>query len=125
MFSVCICGRCLPTVRNADEFPRSRNFWRRLRPSRPHPIYSLVNRGIRRDALATLQQAGYVDAFRHLHPDEPGYSLPTPIPNSRLDYAFLSATHVGCVRECRVVREPEAVDTASDHFPLLVDLDLD
>ena len=75
-----------------------------------------------RDALANLQMAGYTDAFRHLHPDDNGWSLPTPIPNSRLDYAFVPKAQIQRVRECRILHEPETANTASDHFPVMIDL---
>lgn len=76
----------------------------------------------KRDALMNLQMAGYVDAFRHLHPDDNGWSLPTPIPNSRLDYAFVPEEQVHHVRECRILREPESANAASDHFPVMIDI---
>jgi exodeoxyribonuclease III len=77
---------------------------------------------VKRDAIDTLLKAGYVDAFRHLHPDDVGYTLPTPSPNSRLDYAFLPRQNLDHLRECRVVSEPASVRHASDHYPILVEI---
>ncbi|GAB4323203.1 MAG: hypothetical protein Kow00117_11780 [Phototrophicales bacterium] len=76
----------------------------------------------KRDALINLQMAGYADAFRQLHPDDNGWSLPTPIPNSRLDYAFVPQEQLQQVHDCRILREPEAANVASDHFPVMIEL---
>ena len=40
----------------------------------------------------------------------------------RLDYAFVPGAFVDDIRECEVVRGPDAV-AASDHFPLLSEFD--
>lgn len=77
---------------------------------------------VRRDALTKLMNAGYGDVFRHLHPDDPGYTLPTPAPNSRLDYCFASRMALNYVLECHVILDAEGVNEASDHYPILVEL---
>lgn len=82
----------------------------------------------RRSAIAGLLKSGYTDAFRHLYPDEPGYTMPTqllaPIPNTRLDYAFLSKQLLPQLVDCQALRHPAAIHQASDHFPVLLELDL-
>ena len=45
--------------------------------------------GIRTDVQDRLAAAGWVDAFRHLHPDDPGFTLPALEPQIRLDYALV------------------------------------
>jgi exonuclease III len=67
--------------------------------------------------------AGYVDAFRTLHPEDPGFTLPTKGPQVRLDYVFVPKPHASRVLTCEVVRHPAAVG-ASDHFPVVADLQL-
>ena len=77
---------------------------------------------IRTDAIRALLDAGYVDGFRAVHPDRPGWTFPTASPQVRLDYLFLSPGFPGRLTTCRVVRRPPAVVPASDHFPLLATL---
>ena len=45
--------------------------------------------GIRTDVQDRLAAAGWIDAFRHLHPDDPGFTLPALEPQIRLDYALV------------------------------------
>ena len=76
---------------------------------------------IRWKTTQIVKDAGYVDIFRALHPDDPGLTLPTKSPQVRLDYLFVPAAHVGRVISCEVVRS-EAAQQASDHFPLLSEI---
>jgi len=78
---------------------------------------------IRWRTIQLVRDAGYADAFRALHADDPGLTLPTTRPHVRLDYAFVPASAVSRVRRCDVVRTPHAV-AASDHFPLLAEFDV-
>ena len=68
-----------------------------------------------------VKDAGYTDAFRILHPADPGLTLPASKPQVRLDYLFVPAPHLERVVSCEVVRS-EAATTASDHLPLLSEL---
>ena len=68
---------------------------------------------------------GYADAWRILHPDserDPGYTFPVWNPHVRLDYVFTPAAYAARVTSCEVRRAPDAARTASDHYPLLVEL---
>ena len=76
---------------------------------------------IRWRTVQIVRDAGYVDAFRALHPDDPGLTLPTTSPQVRLDYLFVPAAHASRVTACDVMR-PEAAQQASDHFPLLSEI---
>jgi exodeoxyribonuclease-3 len=76
---------------------------------------------IRWKTTQIVKDAGYVDVFRALHPEDPGLTLPTRSPQVRLDYLFVPAAHVGRVTSCEVVRG-EAAQQASDHFPLLSEI---
>jgi exodeoxyribonuclease III len=60
--------------------------------------------GIRTDVQDRLAAAGWIDAFRRLHPDDPGFTLPASSPQVRLDYAPLVAR-------------------AADHLPLVTVID--
>ncbi|HEY3091683.1 MAG TPA: endonuclease/exonuclease/phosphatase family protein [Vicinamibacterales bacterium] len=95
---------------------------RRL-PRRLRALVWLSGGHIRWRTIATVLAAGYVDSFRQLHPNDVGYTLPTPDPHVRLDYAFVPGAFAQHVRSCEIVRTPE-VAQASDHFPLLVELDV-
>jgi endonuclease/exonuclease/phosphatase family metal-dependent hydrolase len=82
-----------------------------------------VDGGIRTDMMSTLVEAGYVDAYRRLHPTEPGATMPSILPTVRLDYALLGRGLVdrldGCA-PCDV--DPELLMHASDHLPLVTSL---
>ena len=76
---------------------------------------------IRWRTIRIVRDAGYVDAFRALHPDDPGLTLPTTTPQVRLDYVFVREAHISRVTRCEVLRPP-AAQQASDHFPLICEL---
>lgn len=80
-------------------------------------------RDIERATIQTLLDAGYSDAFRARHPESDGATFPTWDPHLRLDYAFLPARDLRRVVRCEVVADPPEAAAASDHFPLLVELD--
>ena len=90
-------------------------------PRRLRALVWLSGGHIRWRTIATVLAAGYVDSFRQLHPDDVGYTLPTPDPHVRLDYAFVPGTFAQHVRSCEIVRTPD-VAAASDHFPLLLEI---
>lgn len=80
--------------------------------------------GIRTDVLDRLATAGWIDAFRRLHPDEPGFTLPPLTPQVRLDYLLVPEALIGSVIACAPVQDAPLVDRASDHLPLLSVLDV-
>jgi exodeoxyribonuclease-3 len=85
----------------------------------------LSGRDIARSTIEMMRADGYVDAWRTVHPDsaqDPGYTFPVWHPHVRLDYVFTPAAYSSQIRSCEVRRQPDAVRTASDHFPLLVEL---
>lgn len=65
--------------------------------------------------------AGFTDCFRSLNAADDGFTLPPPNPNARLDYIFANAPMKACLRKCWVVREPDSVHLASDHYPLMAE----
>ena len=79
--------------------------------------------GIRTDVHDRLAEAGWVDAFRHLHPDDPGFTMPALAPQVRLDYALVPRAMLGRVRACAPAADAALVARASDHLPLVVVLD--
>jgi len=82
-------------------------------------------RDIARSTIEMMQSEGYVDAWRALNADmegDRGCTFPVWDPHVRLDYVFTPAGYASRFIACEVVRSPEAVRTASDHFPLLVEI---
>ncbi len=90
-------------------------------PARVRPFVWMSGGRIRWRTVQTVIDAGYLDAFRVTHPNDPGGTLPTPAPHVRLDYVFLPRTDAARLADCRVIRHPLAA-AASDHFPVQADL---
>jgi exodeoxyribonuclease-3 len=85
----------------------------------------LSGRDIARTTIEMMQSDGYLDAWRTLHADpqnDPGYTFPVWNPHVRLDYVFTPAAYASRFTACEVRRTPEQVRTASDHFPLLIEI---
>lgn len=85
----------------------------------------LSGRDIARSTIEMMQSDGYIDAWRALYADhesEPGYTFPVWDPHVRLDYVFTPARFASRFTACEVRRTPPEVLTASDHFPLLVEI---
>ncbi|HEY8169412.1 MAG TPA: endonuclease/exonuclease/phosphatase family protein [Candidatus Limnocylindrales bacterium] len=75
--------------------------------------------------IARLVDDGLADAYRMLHPDEPGLTMPAKAPSVRLDYAFLGFGLVGAAVGCEVGGADQALMiAASDHLPLVLELDV-
>jgi exodeoxyribonuclease-3 len=83
----------------------------------------LSGRDIQRETIQVMLDAGYLDGYRLLHPDDKGYSFPTWDPHLRLDYIFAPERFADRLKSCEVIRQPPIVATASDHFPVLAILD--
>ncbi len=92
----------------------------------PQWIRTLVwlgGRDIQRDTVKLIQENGYLDGFRTLHKDVPGYTFPTRDPHVRFDYVFVPRLFSQNLIECKIVDQDPARD-ASDHFPLLSRLNI-
>lgn len=90
-------------------------------PMRLRPLMWLSGGTVRWRTIETVVHSGYCDAFRKLHPQDPGMTLPTHDPVLRLDYVFVPQAQCDRVRSCDVVRTAPA-DIASDHFPVLAEI---
>jgi exonuclease III len=75
--------------------------------------------GIRTDVQDRLAAAGWIDAFRHLHPADPGFTLPALEPQIRLDYALVPPLLLPSVTVCAPALDAPLVARASDHLPLV------
>ena len=84
----------------------------------------ISGRKLQRESIQLMLDAGYADGFRTLHPDIKGYTFPTWDPHVRLDYVFAPKTFVNRLVKCEVVTEPkERIRAASDHCPLIAELE--
>jgi exodeoxyribonuclease-3 len=88
-------------------------------PPRLRALAWLSGRHIRWETIQIMLDASYVDGYRLLHPDDPGYTFPIWDPHVRLDYAFLPLAWSRRLAECHVVGDHPALAQASDHRPLL------
>lgn len=79
--------------------------------------------GIRTEAMAAVIEAGYVDAYRRLHPDIPGFTMPAVEPSVRLDYFMLGSDLVPALRTCEPMPPGAGHALASDHLALVAELD--
>jgi exodeoxyribonuclease-3 len=87
-------------------------------------ILWLQGNRVYRFSIREYLAAGFADSFRALNEAEAGFTLPTPDPNSRLDYILVSASLRAHLKTCRVVRQPSAVEKASDHYPVVAEFEL-
>ena len=84
----------------------------------------ITGKTIRWVTIRLMLEAGYADGFRTVHPSGDGNTFPTWDPQVRLDYAFVPDAFKQQVKRCDVVRDAAARD-ASDHFPLLSEINID
>lgn len=92
----------------------------------PRWIQAMVwisGRDIARDTIQRMLDEKYIDVWRTLHPDEQGYTFPTWDPHVRFDYLFLPERYRSRITHCSVFAAAPTAKKASDHFPLIVDLD--
>lgn len=97
----------------------------RNNPPRMRRVMALQFNLIFRLAIPRLLKAGYRDCFRHLHPGEDGFTWMPGNRTTRYDYILADEAFAVALRACRVVDDIEAINVASDHFPLLAEFDLD
>ena len=81
----------------------------------------LSGRDIERQTIQIVIDAGYLDGYRLFHKEQ-GYTFPVWDPHLRLDYIFLPAHSADRLKSCVVINEAFAL-TASDHFPLLAEVE--
>jgi exodeoxyribonuclease-3 len=79
---------------------------------------------LRFQTIQMMLDAGYRDGYRSLHTDN-GLTFPVWDPHVRLDYVFLPAEHIESLTACEVVAGHPKVTTASDHFPLRSEIQVD
>jgi exodeoxyribonuclease-3 len=87
-------------------------------PRRLRALVWLSGGGVRWRTIQIILDGGYVDAYRSLHQQVPGFTFPTWDPHVRLDYLFLPSLHRPALRSCEIIDVPGSRE-ASDHLPLL------
>jgi endonuclease/exonuclease/phosphatase family metal-dependent hydrolase len=95
----------------------------RLLPARLRALLWLGG-AVQWQTIQTLLNADYVDGYRTLHPLKEGFTFPTYAPHVRLDYIFVPAAFADRLKVCEVVQGSASAVKASDHFPLLAQLDV-
>ncbi len=96
----------------------------RNNPPRMRHVMALQLNRVFRLAIPRLLNAGYVDCFRRMHPGEDGFTWMPGNRTTRYDYILADRALASALRACQVVDDIEAVNVASDHFPLLAEFDL-
>jgi endonuclease/exonuclease/phosphatase family metal-dependent hydrolase len=95
---------------------------RRL-PRRLKVLAWLGGRRIRWQTVQAMLDARYVDGFRARHEADAGFTFPTWDPHVRLDYVFVPAAGAARLTECRVGGDGAPFAAASDHLPLLAEIE--
>jgi exodeoxyribonuclease-3 len=103
--------------------PDERLDMRRL-PPHIRAFAFITGKTIRWVTVRMMLEAGYVDGYRVLHPSGEGETFPTWDPHVRLDYAFVPEEFKDRIASCRVMRDVPQARDASDHFPLLTELNI-
>jgi len=86
----------------------------------------ISGRKLQRETIQFVLEAGYLDAYRTLHPNDKGFTFPTWDPHLRLDYCFVPKRFGQRLLSCDVLSQPvELVKAASDHCPLIAEIDID
>jgi exodeoxyribonuclease-3 len=70
-----------------------------------------------------MLDASYLDGYRMLNPRDPGFTFPTWDPHLRLDFAFVPGSSAERLKSCVVMAEAPGLKEASDHLPLLAEVD--
>ncbi len=71
-----------------------------------------------RGTIALLQDAGYVDSYRRIHPHAFGFTCPSPAPAGRIDFIFANPTLAEHLETCYTVVDGDGLPAshASDHL---------
>jgi endonuclease/exonuclease/phosphatase family metal-dependent hydrolase len=94
-------------------------------PPRLRAVVWVTGRQIRWETIKIMLDRSYLDAYRTLHLSDPGFTFPVADPHVRLDYFFVPAAFAEHLKACEVVASHPDIAAASDHLPLLADLDTD
>jgi exodeoxyribonuclease III len=93
---------------------------RRL-PPRLRLIAWVTGGRVRYETIQIMLDGGYIDGYRSLCYDK-GFTFPTWDPHVRLDFAFLPARFAESLSSCEVIYDAPSIKDASDHFPILAEI---
>lgn len=91
-------------------------------PNRLRALVWLSGGKIQWRTIQLVLDAGYIDAYRVGHGGATGYTFPSWAPHVRLDYVFTPAGYSSRIHSCEIFTHP-AAPAASDHLPLLAEVD--
>ena len=91
-------------------------------PWRYRILAFLLGGRIQYRAIELMLDAGYIDIYRKLHTG-PGFSFPAWDPNVRLDYVFAPSQFTNRISSCDVVSDISEPAKATDHLPLLAEIE--
>jgi exodeoxyribonuclease III len=103
--------------------PGAEEVWQALLPPYRARVSSGSGEGPDGRVFQALEQAGYIDLFRHMHPHDRGATL-RGVEGLRIDYIFATADLASRVSGCEVLDTALARE-ASDHFPVIADFQLE
>ena len=96
---------------------------RRL-PPRLRLVAWITGGRVRYETIQIMLDGGYIDGYRTLHFDK-GFTFPTWDPHVRLDFVFLPAPFAERLTVCKVLYDAPSIKDASDHFPLIAEIETD
>lgn len=91
-------------------------------PWRYRALAFLLGGRIQYRAIKIMLDAGYTDIYRKLH-QASGFSFPAWDPNVRLDYVFTPPRFADRISRCDVVTEVSEPAKATDHLPLIAEIE--
>jgi endonuclease/exonuclease/phosphatase family metal-dependent hydrolase len=88
-------------------------------------LLDIISRNFVQGGIDLLQQAGYVDSFRRIHPRSRGFTCLAAAPAGRIDFIFASPELAHHLHDCDIVTCGGGVfaEQASDHLPVLAEFD--
>lgn len=86
-------------------------------------IVDTVSRNFVQGGIDLLQQSGYVDSFRRIHPRSRGFTCLAAAPAGRIDFIFASPELAHYLQDCDIVTGGGGIfaEQASDHLPVLAE----
>lgn len=94
-----------------------------LNPPRMRRVMAMQFNIVFHFAISRLLNAGYTDCYRRLHDDD-GFTWMTGNRTTRYDYVMADNMMTSRLRSCCVLDDDEAINSASDHLPLIAEFDV-